>query len=125
TIGMFAVTGEAFKLVISSVPSILGICMSVMITCGRTVLRISIASLPLVADSTAKPRSSRNRQTVCLINMESSTTKATLGMGLKPQQVGKWIELYQQTAQFCNKTALAPLDFSHLRTTLLRARAEK
>src|SRR5581483_4968575 len=76
TMGTFAVDGCAFNAVISSLPLILGICMSVTIRSGCTRLSISSASCPLVADSTAKPRSSRKRQTVWRMSMESSTTNA-------------------------------------------------
>src|SRR5580704_2680951 len=51
-----------------------------MMMSGRTLFNASSASSPLVADSTAKPRSSRKRHTVCRMSMESSTTKATTDM---------------------------------------------
>lgn len=47
---------------------------------GRMPASISSASMPLLAASTRKPLSSRKRQTVWRMSMESSTTKASLDM---------------------------------------------
>src|SRR5580658_1616559 len=82
-IGISAVLRFFLTAVINSAPDIFGICMSVTIRSGRRRSRICSASRPLVADSTAKPRSSRKRQTVYRISMESSTTNATPGMSLQ------------------------------------------
>ena len=57
TIGTFAVSGFAFSAVINSLPDIFGISMSVTTRSGLTCESFSSASLPLTADSTAKPRS--------------------------------------------------------------------
>src|SRR5580704_16601935 len=76
--GISAVSGLLLSAVINSLPDIFGICMLVTIRAGRMWDKTSRASSPLVADSTMYPRSSRKRHTVYRINIESSTTRATI-----------------------------------------------
>src|ERR1700756_4028486 len=77
---MAAVWGLSLRALISSLPPMAGICMSVITRPGTTRFSTSSASMPFEAASTANPRSWRKRHTVWRITMESSTTKATTGI---------------------------------------------
>src|SRR5215470_12221610 len=79
-IGMEAVSELPFSALINSPPPIVGICISVITSAGLTRFRIPSASTPFDADTTVYPRSSRKRETVCRITIESSTSNTTPGI---------------------------------------------